>query len=210
MSTALTAKQARFVAEYLCDLNATQAAIRAGYSPKTARSIGYENLTKPHIADAIADGKSGQIEEAEITAQRVLNELGRIGFADIRNLFEWSEERAAFVPSRDLTEDQAAAVASVKAETTHFTRDDGTTETKIKLELKTHDKLGALREIGKHLGIAEKHDHTVTPGGVMVVPSDAIPQDWAAHAREQQQALTESAGEEVAKVLPHLGSGDGG
>lgn len=56
----------------------------------------------------------------------------------------------------------------------------------------------------------ERHDHTVTPGGVMVVPSDAIPQDWAAHAREQQQALTESAGEEVAKVLPHLGSGDGG
>lgn len=161
----LTAKQARFVAEYLVDLNATQAAIRAGYSEKTARSIGYENLTKPHIAAAIAEGKAGQLEQADVTAERVLKELACIGFADVRHLFEWDEERAAFVPSKSLTRERAAAVQSVKAETTHFDREDGTRETKIKLELKTHDKLGALREIGKHLGIAERHEHTGKDGG---------------------------------------------
>ena len=49
MAVRLTAKQQRFIEEYLIDLNATQAAIRAGYSPKTAREIGAENLSKPHI-----------------------------------------------------------------------------------------------------------------------------------------------------------------
>lgn len=50
----MTKKQKRFVEEYLIDLNATQAAIRAGYSPTTAKEIGCENLTKPNISEAIA------------------------------------------------------------------------------------------------------------------------------------------------------------
>lgn len=161
----LTAKQAMFVREYLVDLNATQAAIRAGYSARSASATGYENLRKPQIAEAIQAQRDKREEATEITAERVLNELGRIGFADIRDLFEWDEDRAAFVPSKNLTADQAAAVASVKAETTHVTRDDGTRETKIKLELKTHDKMGALREIGKHLGVAERHEHSGPDGG---------------------------------------------
>lgn len=72
---ALTAKQRRFVAEYLIDLNATQAAIRAGYSQKTARSVGSENLTKPDIAAAIAKGARKQAEKADISAQDVLQGL---------------------------------------------------------------------------------------------------------------------------------------
>ena len=58
----LTAKQKRFIDEYLLDLNATQAAIRAGYSEKTAKEIGYENLTKPHILTAIQD-RMKELEE---------------------------------------------------------------------------------------------------------------------------------------------------
>lgn len=160
----LTPKQAAFVREYLVDLNATQAAIRAGYSKRTAGATGYENLNKPQIAAAIQDAKGKRAARTEITADMVLQELARVGFADIRDLFEWDEESASFVPSRDLTADQAAAVASVKAETTRIISDDGKVETKIKLELKTHDKLAALREIGKHLGIAEKHEHTGAEG----------------------------------------------
>ena len=77
----LTAKQQRFVEEYLVDLNATQAAIRAGYSPETARSIGSENLSKPDIADAIAEGRAKLSEKCEVTAERVIRELALIGFA---------------------------------------------------------------------------------------------------------------------------------
>ena len=59
----MTDKQRRFVDEYLIDLNATQAAIRAGYSEKTARYIGYENLTKPHISNAIQE-RMEQLEDS--------------------------------------------------------------------------------------------------------------------------------------------------
>lgn len=150
----LTPKQDAFVAEYLCDLNATQAAIRAGYSKRTARAIGAENLTKPAVAAAIQEAQDRRAKKTEITAERVLQELARVGFADIRDLFEWDEERAAFVPSRDLTEDQAAAISEIQSETTTFHNDaTGETETRVKLKLKTYDKLVALRDIGKHLGM---------------------------------------------------------
>jgi phage terminase small subunit len=157
----LTPKQARFVEEYLIDLNATQAAIRAGYSERTARKIGHENLTKPDIAAALEEAMAKRSERTEITADRVLQELARIGFADVRNLFTWDEERTAFVPSRDLSEDEAAAIAEVQAETTAFTTEDGVTETRIKLKLKTYDKLGALDKLGKHLGLfVERVEHS--------------------------------------------------
>jgi phage terminase small subunit len=71
----LTPKQEMFCKEYLIDLNATQAAIRAGYSPKTAKETGYENLTKPHIAEYINDMKSKREEKVEITAEGVLRDL---------------------------------------------------------------------------------------------------------------------------------------
>lgn len=150
---ALTDKQAAFVEEYLIDLNATQAAIRAGYSEKTAHVIGSENLGKPEIQVAVQAAMEARSKRTKITADRVLQELARIGFADIRELFHWDEERAVYVPSRDLTEDEAAAISEVQAETTHYERDDGERETKIKLKLKTYDKLSALDKIGKHLNL---------------------------------------------------------
>jgi phage terminase small subunit len=63
----LTLKQERFINEYLIDLNATQAAIRAGYSEKTARSTGAENLTKPDIAAAVATAQGDRTERTNIT-----------------------------------------------------------------------------------------------------------------------------------------------
>lgn len=71
----LTAKQQRFVDEYLIDLNATQAAIRAGYSAKTAGAIGNENLQKPAIAAAIMDAKDARAERTEVTAEWVVERL---------------------------------------------------------------------------------------------------------------------------------------
>ena len=72
---ALTPKQNLFVKEYLVDLNATQAAIRAGYSPKTAEAIGYENLRKPQIADAIAEHTQKKAHKLEITVENVLQDI---------------------------------------------------------------------------------------------------------------------------------------
>lgn len=84
----LTAMQVRFVDEYLIDLNATQAAIRAGYSAHTAAETGYENLRKPHIQGAIAEARAKQQQRTEITADRVLREAWNQVTADARELSE--------------------------------------------------------------------------------------------------------------------------
>lgn len=72
--------------EYLVDLNATQAAIRAGYSPDTAGAIGHENLKKPEIALALQEARRAQQERTGITADRVLREIALVAFADAREL----------------------------------------------------------------------------------------------------------------------------
>lgn len=85
----LTAKQEAFVAEYLVDLNATQAALRAGYSAKTAFRIGAENLQKPAVAAAIAAAKAKRVERTEITADAVVQRLALVMTADHRELVEF-------------------------------------------------------------------------------------------------------------------------
>jgi phage terminase small subunit len=151
---ALTPKQARFVDEYLVDLNATQAAIRSGYSENTAESQGSRLLSNAKVAAVVAARQAERAKRTQITQDRVLQELARIGFADIRKLFEWDEESASFIPSRDLTDDEAAAVSEIQAETTTTTDRSGTTiDTTVKLKIKTYDKLGALDKLGKHLGM---------------------------------------------------------
>lgn len=79
---ALNAKQNRFVEEYLVDLNATKAAIRAGYSERTAEVIGYENLRKPQIQEAIQAAIEKRSERTETTQDKVVAELGKVAFAE--------------------------------------------------------------------------------------------------------------------------------
>lgn len=164
----LNARQQRFVEEYLVDLNGTQAAIRAGYSEKTAPSQASRLLTNANIMAALQAARARLAKKLEVTQERVLQELARIAFADVRDLFTWDEQQACYVPSTNLTDDQAAAIASIEAETMRFTREDGLTETKIKLKLKTYDKKGALDSLAKHLGMfIERHEHTGKDGGPM-------------------------------------------
>lgn len=170
----LSPKRRRFVDEYLVDLNATQAAIRAGYSQKTARSQGQRLLTNVDVAAAISEGRNRLSERTQVTQEMVIEELRRIAFLDIRSLFTWDEERACYVASRELTEAEAAAVSGVKAKTTSYTTDDGVTETRIELELKTYDKLRALENLGKYLGMfTERVD--VTSGGQPITRIEIIP-----------------------------------
>ena len=78
MPNKLTAKQEMFVQEYLVDLNATQAAIRAGYSEKTAALIGCENIRKPNIASAIVKAKAERVEKVKIDAAYVLRQAVKL------------------------------------------------------------------------------------------------------------------------------------
>lgn len=86
-ATKLTAKQDMFVKEYLIDLNATQAAIRAGYSEKTAKDIGCENLTKPNISKAIFIALEKRTEKVETSAEWVLERLHNQAVADLADIY---------------------------------------------------------------------------------------------------------------------------
>lgn len=174
--TELTPKQRAFVREYLIDLNATQAAIRAGYSEKAARSVAAENLTKPNIASAIDAAMKLRAERTDITADRVLKELAKIGFADIRKAVKWqsamiTEEdnpeggditviktvvtnMVQMVASEELDDETAAAIAEVSQNTTGG------------VKIKLHDKRAALVDIGRHLGMfKDRVEHSGPNGG---------------------------------------------
>lgn len=150
---ALTDKEQRFCEEYLVDLNATQAAIRAGYSEKTARSIGSENLSKPDIQEKILLLRQELSDKTGITAQRVLNELAKIAFSDPRKAFKADN---ALLDVRQFDDDTAGAVASVEVDAL-YEKIDGEKELVGQTQkIKFWDKVNALEKLGKHLGIFEK------------------------------------------------------
>lgn len=145
----LTAKQKKFVEEYLIDLNATQAAIRAGYSTESAKEIGCENLTKPNVKAEIDKAIAERSRRTGINQDRVLRELAKIAFVNPGDVINLNQ---ATVKS-DAKEEDLAAIASVKIKNIP-TEDGEITEREIKL----CDKLKALDLLGKHLGIYDKHE----------------------------------------------------
>lgn len=189
MPSPLTAKQQRFVDEYLIDLNATQAAIRAGYSAKTAAQIGRQLLQKTSVADAIADGKAARSVRTLITADRVLQELAVIGFSDARHYK--LGEMGGLKSADSAPESAMRAVASVK----HRTRTDDEGNSTYEVEYRLWDKNAALTNLGKHLGLfTEKHEHKMAGGGVLAVPVPIAAEQWAGVAVAQQAALTTRPG----------------
>ena len=136
----LTPKQQLFVEEYLVDLNATQAAIRAGYSEKSAFIIGAENLRKPKIAATIQQAMEKRSERTTVTQDRVVKELARIAFVDPTQVIDF----ALGTVRDELSEDDRAVLAGIKVKNGMCT-----TEREVKLL----DKLRALELLGKHLGM---------------------------------------------------------
>ncbi len=143
-------RQQRFVQEYLIDPNASRAARKAGYSSKTARSIGQENLTKPDIAAAIAQAQKERAERLQVTADEVMLQLRKYGFSSMRDYFD---EEGHLLEPQELTPDAAVGLSAVKVLREH-TRIDG--EAKVVeqvIEVKRRDPLRALELLGRHLGM---------------------------------------------------------
>lgn len=137
----MTKKQKRFCEEYLIDLNATQAAIRAGYSPDTAGAIGAENLTKPEIQRAVAQAMADRSRRTGVNADRVLMELAKIAFVNAADVIDAEDATLR----EDATAEDLAAVQSVKVKSFG---EDG-----VEREIKLADKLKALELLGRHLGM---------------------------------------------------------
>jgi phage terminase small subunit len=149
----LTDKQRLFVKEYLVDLNATQAALRAGYSPKTAFAIGYENLTKHYIREAVEREMKKREQRIEITADRVLEEFAKIAFTNLPGIVDYSNGMMTISNFEELTDEQKACIKKFKVKTmTRLDRDGEATEVDT-IELEMNDKLKALEKLGHHLGL---------------------------------------------------------
>lgn len=140
----MTKKQKRFVEEYLIDLNATQAAIRAGYkagNAQRASEIGSELLQKTPVSEAIRKAMAERSRRTGVNADRVVQELAKIAFV---NAVEVIDTKTATI-KEDASEDDTAAIQSVKVKTFG--------ENGIEREIKMADKLKALELLGKHMGM---------------------------------------------------------
>lgn len=152
----LTDKQLRFCEEYLIDLNATQAAIRAGYSEDTAKSIGCENLTKPNIQESITRMKVERSQRTQITADRVLQELAVIGFSSVQNYILDDDGKLELEQAAEV--DSIRAVSSIRRKKKKYGHGKDQTE-EVETEIKLWPKVSALQQMGQHLGIFEKDNN---------------------------------------------------
>ena len=154
----LTEKQQRFVDEYLIDLNATQAAIRAGYSVKTANEQGSQNLAKLSIQQAIAEQMAG------INQDRVVLELAKIALVKMTDIVD-SQGRI----KSDASPDDLACIESVK-----YKESESDTGSSVEREVKIASKLKALELLGKHLGMwNDKLDVNITQP-IVITGEDAL------------------------------------
>lgn len=139
----MTNKQARFIEEYLVDLNATQAAIRAGYSPNTANEQGAQLLAKLSIKDAIDKAMAERSARTGINQDRVVRELARIAFVKITDV-----ANSDGTIKQDASDDDLACIESLKVKTS-----DSDTGYMAEREVKLASKMKALELLGKHLGM---------------------------------------------------------
>lgn len=147
---ALTPKQALFVQEYLIDLNATQAAIRAGYSKRTAEDIGRQLLRKTPVAAAIAEAQKARAEKCEVNAAYVLNRLVEIDQMDVLDILkddmglkpvsEWPKVWRQYLSGFDVAEMFEG-------------RGEDRDMVGLLKKLRWPDKVRNLELLGKHIGV---------------------------------------------------------
>lgn len=164
----LTDKQQRFVDEYLIDLNATQAAIRTGYSANSAHVTGSRLLSDAKIQAAVAEGRAKLAGKLEITQERILSEMAKIGFSDIRKLFN---DTGSLKRVEELDDDAAGCISSIEVVTKRVPGSDEN-EVEHTAKIKLWDKGSALLNMGKHLGMfSDKQEITGKDGGPIEIGS---------------------------------------
>ena len=181
----LNPKQKRFVEEYLIDLNGRQAAIRAGYSPKTADVQASRLLRNAKVQKAIEAAMYARSKRTEVSADRVVEELARIAFANMRDYWPRPGET---IDLHRLDQDRTAAVE----EFTVVEAVDTAGVLRRRTRLKLHDKIAALTSLARHLGM-------FTDG---VGHKSSIEARVSAMTPEERVACANELLEEAQKYLP--------
>lgn len=145
----LTPKQNRFVAEYLANgLNASKAAVSAGYAKKSASVEGTRLLANAKVAAAVAKKTAKTMDKLEITAERVLGEIAKLAFFDPRKLFEADGSPK---PIHELDDNTAASVAGLEVNELFEGEGDQKHAYGLVKKIKIADKGINLERLGKHL-----------------------------------------------------------
>ena len=154
----LSASEQRFVQEYLIDLDGAAAARRAGYSERRAKQTAHELLRRPKVAAAIKAGQETQRVRCEIAAATVVDELAKLGFANIFDFIKIDANGRPYTDFSAVTRDQAAAIQELVVETTPAQVSDDGVQIRpevTKVRFKLADKRGPLTDLGRHLGLFE-------------------------------------------------------
>ena len=154
----LTPKQQRFVDEYLIDLNATQAAIRAGYSKDSAQQIGSENLTKPVVQEAIQEANKNRQQRTQIDADYVLKRLVEIDQMDVLDIMD---DKYNFKPISEWPQVWRQFASNI--ESLELSDADGAVK-----KIKWPDKVKNLELLGKHVAVGAFKDKVEHSGGITV------------------------------------------
>jgi len=164
MTQALTAKQRCFCEEYILDLNAVAAYRRAGYKANddAARANASRLLTKANVQSYIQQLQNDRSVRTLITADRVLQEIARVAFANIKQVASFNRnEGVLFKDSAELTDDETAAIAEVSSKKVVRVTDDGGEIETVDLKMKMHNKIAALDLAARHLGLLEKTEASI-------------------------------------------------
>lgn len=145
-SLKLTPKNNKFCLEYVKDFHATNAAIRAGYSPKAAQSSSSRLLSNVMVSNRIAELSQRLTGKLEITAERVLTEIARLAYFDIRKLYH---DDGRLKEPHELDDDAARAICGIDV----ATESDGNGNVTMVRKIKTNNKNNALEMLAKHLGL---------------------------------------------------------
>lgn len=148
----LNERQQAFVREYVIDFNGSAAARRAGYSEKTAGQHAERMLKNVEIKKAIEEAKAKVCKRAELTVDRIVQELERIAFGDLKNSVKWDSNGTNVRSSDELPDDVSATIAAIEEEET-TTEFGVTSKTKRKVKVKHYDKLRALELLARYKGM---------------------------------------------------------
>ncbi len=180
-------KRSRFIDEYLIDLNASQAAIRAGYSKATAGQAGARLLKNVQIQEEIEQKRALLEQKTGITQQSVLKELAKIAFSDTRKLYD---QDGALKAITELDDDTAASLSGVETDTVTKGEDEAAVRV-VTRKVRRWDKVKALELIGKQLGMfVEQVEHS---GNMTVVFDDPTQRPEQVNGYHRKPSIKHSA-----------------
>ena len=164
----LTAKQTLFCQEYLVDLNASAACLRAGYATKNPDAVGAQLLAKPHVAGVVAVSMAKRAKRTEITADRVLKELARLGFVNMADFVTMDGSETPVLDFSRVTREQMAAVSEITQDTYLDGKGEDAKVVK-RTKIKLYDKNTALSQLAKNLGITPETLNIKAEGAFKVI-----------------------------------------